>query len=52
MENELIYCCKCERETTHREVTDDEIFEFGLECLVCNTVWEAEIPSDFICIQK
>lgn len=42
----ISYCCVCERETSHREVYDDEVFEFGLECLVCHIVWEAEKPSD------
>lgn len=36
-----LYCCKCERETPHREVEDDPYFDRGLECLVCNIVWEA-----------
>lgn len=36
-----LYCCKCERTTTH-ELVDDEIFGKGWECLVCHTIWEAE----------
>lgn len=42
---EQLYCCKCERTTTHRLV-DDEIFGKGLECLVCYTIWEAEHEFD------
>lgn len=38
-----VYCCVCERETSHREIDDDVFFEFALECLVCHTVWEAEV---------
>jgi len=40
-----IYCCVCERMTTHR-VNDDDVFEHGLECMNCQTVWEAEPESD------
>lgn len=42
MDNIYSYCCKCERETLHSPIEDDEIFEFGLECLICNMVWEAD----------
>lgn len=41
------YCCVCEKETEHKEVID-EVFIFGLECLVCHTVWEAEVESEEI----
>lgn len=45
MEAEMIYCCVCERETSHREV-EDPIFDIGLECMVCHTVWEAEVELE------
>lgn len=35
------YCPKCERETKHEIIDDDELFECGLLCLVCRMVWEA-----------
>lgn len=35
------YCPHCERETSHI-IVDDDIFEFAVECLICNTVWESD----------
>lgn len=40
-----LYCCKCERTTTHQLVRD-EIFGKGWECLVCHITWEAEHEFD------
>lgn len=37
-----IYCCVCEDETAHIQVDDDEYFEFGLQCMKCGTIWEAD----------
>ena len=40
------YCPKCEGNTTHRWVEDDEMFEFAAECMNCNMVWEMEKGKD------
>jgi hypothetical protein len=39
------YCCVCHSKTLHRLVLDDEIFDVGLECMVCHTVWEASFEA-------
>lgn len=42
--SELLYCCVCKADTPHIR-KDGLIFDYGLECLVCNILWEAVAPG-------
>jgi len=38
------YCPHCDRVTLHKSLPDD-VFDYAIKCMECETVWEAEPPD-------
>ena len=39
------YCPHCDRVTLHKSLPDD-VFDYAIKCMECETVWEAEPPTE------
>jgi transcription elongation factor Elf1 len=39
------YCPNCNENTLHRVIEDDEIFEYAMQCLICDVVFQCNPPT-------